>query len=55
LIECLSPQVAEMVANNVQTRRLCQRTGERGLVVPVDKEKPFREALNAIGYGMPQV
>lgn len=55
LIECISPQVAEMIAQNSQTGRLCQRTGERCLVVPVDKEKAFRGALNAIGYGMPQV
>ncbi len=55
LIECLSPQVAETIAQNSQTRKLCQRTGDRGLVVPVDKEKAFRDALNAIGYGMPQV
>lgn len=55
LIECLSPQVAEMIAQNSQTGRLCQRTGERCLVVPMDKEKAFRAALNAIGYGMPQV
>ena len=55
LIECISPQVAEMIAQNSQTGKLCQRTGERCLVVPVDKEKAFRGALNAIGYGMPQV
>ena len=55
LIECISPQVAEMIAQNSQTGKLCQRTGERCLVVPVDKEKAFRDALNAIGYGMPQV
>lgn len=55
LIECLSPQVAETIAQNSQTQKLCQRTGERGLVVPVDREKAFRDALNAIGYGMPQV
>ncbi len=55
LIECLSPQVAEMIANNSQTAKLCQRTGDRGLVVPVDKEETFRNALNAIGYGMPQI
>jgi hypothetical protein len=54
LIECISPQVAEMIAQNSQTGKLCQRTGERCLVVPVDKEKAFRAALNAIGYGMPQ-
>jgi hypothetical protein len=55
LIECISPQVAEIIAENSQTGKLCQRTGERCLVVPVDKEKAFRAALNALGYGMPQV
>lgn len=55
LIECLSPQVAETIARNSQSEKLCQRVGERGLVVAVDKEKAFRHALNAMGYGMPQV
>jgi hypothetical protein len=55
LIECISPQIAEMIAQNSQTGKLCQRTGQRCLVVPVDKEKAFRAALNSIGYGMPQV
>ena len=55
LIECISPQVAEIIAQNSQTGKLCQRTGERCLVVPLEKEKAFRDALNAIGYGMPQV
>jgi hypothetical protein len=54
-IECLSPQVAELIAANAQTAKLCQRTGERGLVVPLEKEKAFRDALHSIGYGMPQV
>lgn len=54
-IECISPQVAEVIAQNSQTGKLCARTGERGLVVLLDKEKAFRNALNAIGYGMPQV
>ena len=55
LIECISPQVAETITQNSQTGKLCQRTGERCLVVPVDKEKAFRDALNGIGYGMPRV
>jgi hypothetical protein len=54
LIECLSPPIAEMIAQNSRTGKLCQRTGERGLVVPVDKERAFRDALNGIGYGMPR-
>jgi hypothetical protein len=55
LIECISPQIADLIAQNSQTGKLCQRTGERCLVVPMDKEKAFRDALNAIGYGMPRV
>lgn len=55
LIECISPHIAEMIAQNSQTGKLCQRAGERCLVVRLDKEKAFRAALNSIGYGMPQV
>jgi hypothetical protein len=55
LIECLSPKIAETIAQNSQTAKFCRRTGEQGLVVPMDKENAFRDALNAIGYGMPQV
>jgi hypothetical protein len=55
LIECISPQIADMIAQNSNTRRFCQRTGERSLVVPLDREKAFGEALNAIGYGMPRI
>jgi hypothetical protein len=55
LIECISPQIADLIAQNAQTAKLCQRTGEKSLVVLKDKEKAFRDALNAIGYGMPQV
>jgi hypothetical protein len=55
LIECVSTEIAETIARNTQTGKLCQRTGERSLAVSVDKEKAFRDALNAIGYGMPRV
>lgn len=55
LIECLSPQIAEGIARDDRAGKLCQRIGDRGLVIPVDKERSFREALNALGYGMPRV
>lgn len=55
LIECLSPQIAEVIARDARARKLCQRVGDRGLVIPVEKEKAFRDALNALGYGMPRV
>lgn len=55
LIECDSSETADTIAHNALTGRLCQRTGKKGLVVPADKEKAFRSALNSIGYGMPLV
>jgi len=55
LIECASPQIAEVIARNARAGTFCQRTGDRGLVIPMDKEKSFRDALNALGYGMPRV
>lgn len=55
LVECLSPQIAEVVAADARAGKLCQRVGNQGLVVPMDKEKSFRDALNALGYGMPRV
>jgi hypothetical protein len=55
LIECHSAEIAEIVAANPKTGKLCQRTGDRGLVVIEEKEKAFREALHSIGYGMPRV
>jgi len=53
LIECDSVETADTIASNARTRKYCQRTGEKGLVVPVEKEKVFRSALNSIGFGMP--
>lgn len=55
LIECLSPEIAEAIARDRRAGALCQRAGDRGLVLPLDKEASFREALNALGYGMPRV
>lgn len=55
LIECLSPEIAEIIIRDARAGALCQRTGDRGLIIPVDKEKSFRDALNGLGYGMPRV
>lgn len=55
LLECMSPEIAEIIARDSGAGKLCQRTGDRGLVVPLDKEKSFREMLNALGFGMPRV
>lgn len=55
LIECLSSEIAAAIATDSSAEKLCQRTGDKGLVVRAHKEKYFREALNALGYGMPLV
>lgn len=55
LIECVSPQIAEVIARDARAGTLCRRTGDRGLVIPEDKEESFRKAINSLGYGMPRV
>ena len=55
LIECLSPPIAEGIARDDRAGKLCQRIGDRGLVIPVDQVISFRDALNSLGFGMPRV
>ena len=53
LIECADADLADLLAGNERTAALCQRAGERGLVVPSDFEDAFRKAIRELGYGMP--
>lgn len=55
LLECSSPEVADLIASNPRMSKLCRRTGDRDLVVRETDEKAFRDGLNSIGYGMPKV
>jgi hypothetical protein len=55
LIECVDAEVAEQVATHDVTKPLCQRAGDRHLVVAVEVEESFRKALHTLGYGMPKV
>jgi hypothetical protein len=55
LIECADANIAEQVANHDVTKPLCQRAGDRHLVVQANAEEPFRQALHTLGYGMPRV
>lgn len=54
-VECVSPQIAEAIAHDARAGTFCGRTGDRGLVIPEDKEESFRKAINTLGYGMPRV
>ena len=53
LIECADAEIAARLAADARTARLCQRAGERRLVVRTASEKAFRKAARALGYGMP--
>jgi hypothetical protein len=48
-------QVAEMIAQNSQTGKTASAQVNAVWSFPWKKRKPSANALNAIGYGMPQV
>lgn len=54
LIECADAALANLLAAHERTAKLCQRTGERGLVVRTHAEANFRKAIHELGYGMPR-
>jgi hypothetical protein len=54
LIECADAALADLLATHERTAKLCQRTGERGLVVRAHAEAKFRKAIRELGYGMPR-
>ena len=54
LIECADAETAALLATDRRTAKLCLRAGERNLVVPADSEHAFRNAIHALGYGMPR-
>ena len=55
LIECADAELADLIANDAQTKKWCQRAGERHLVIATEAEEAFRKAIHLLGYGMPKV
>lgn len=55
LIECVSAELAEHIAQHEHTQQWCLRAGERHLAVNLDAESQFRKAVHGLGYGMPKV
>ncbi|MBS1808682.1 MAG: hypothetical protein JST84_10865 [Acidobacteria bacterium] len=55
LIECRDAETAEAIATHERLKKLCQRAGEKYLVVLADEENAFRKLLHVVGYGMPRV
>ena len=54
LIECADAELAALLATDERTAKLCLRAGERNLVIPAGSERAFRNAIHALGYGMPR-
>jgi hypothetical protein len=53
LIECRDEATAEFVAGHRLNTGLCERVGERRLVVRLEHEEKFRALVRALGLGMP--
>jgi hypothetical protein len=55
LIRCSSPALAEMIADDPQTRAPCLPAGGTLLAIPDNKEKAFRAGLRRLGYVFPKI
>lgn len=53
LVECQDEPTAEFVAGHMLNTGLCQRAGERRLVVRPEHEEKFRALVRTLGLGMP--
>ena len=53
LIECRDSALAALIANDSRTKKYCLLAGQRSLVVPLESETKFRNALRKLGYSLP--
>ena len=53
LFECSDQALAILIAHDSRTKKYCQLAGDRRLIVPVDQETRFRNALQKLGYTLP--
>ncbi len=53
LIECADTALAVLIANDSRTKKLCFLAGEKHLVVPIESETKFRNAVKKLGYSIP--
>jgi hypothetical protein len=52
LIECDSDEIAAKIAMHKESAGLCQRAGDRHLLVRIEHEKTFRRLIRQLGFGM---
>jgi hypothetical protein len=54
LVECATPALAALIANDSRTKKLCRLAGDRHLMISWDAESKFCSALRKLGYGFPK-
>lgn len=54
LIDCADSALAVLIANDSRTKKYCLLAGESSLVVPLESETKFRNALQKLGYSLPK-
>ncbi|CAN5265537.1 hypothetical protein BH20ACI1_BH20ACI1_11370 [soil metagenome] len=52
IVECETTKIADEIAENRHTKKLCQRVGNKSLAIFEADEKKFREIVRKIGYGL---
>jgi len=52
IVECQTAEIADEIAANPHTKKLCLRVGAKSLAVFDAGEKQFREIVKKIGYGV---
>ncbi len=52
IVECETVKIADEIAANPHSKKMCQRVGKKSLAVFENDEKKFREIVRKIGYGM---
>jgi hypothetical protein len=52
IIECETAAIADEIAQNSHTKKLCLRVGKKSLAVYESDEKKFHEIVRKIGYGL---
>ena len=55
IIECSDSALAILIANDSRTKKFCFLAGESRLIVPTASDTKFRNALQKLGYTLPQL
>ena len=54
IIDCQDSTLAILIANNSLTKKYCSLAADKSLVVPLESETKFRNALLKLGYALPR-